>query len=215
MRSAVLLLFAAALGHAQTTATKPHKTFVTPDDYYASHPAQPGFWGGTTLDPVIAKDEGCARDLVKAIRTGGLDGRKRMVELVQFGCTDVLDGEWSVSPEREPTVLLDGVIVRKVILMRDATDIIARDLDGKAEADRADRAKNPFREGWVLDSTIVRLSKEAAQKKAQHDNDLLRQSMECYDWYTKPIPEGMDSDEREQHKEACQRAIVEAEWGKH
>jgi hypothetical protein len=41
---------------------------------------------GYTIMPVLIKDEGCARDYVKAQALGGLEGRKMLVDLIEYGC---------------------------------------------------------------------------------------------------------------------------------
>jgi hypothetical protein len=49
------------------------------------------------INPIIAVDEGCARDFMKALAAGGLELRKKTVELAAVGCIKKFTGIYSVS----------------------------------------------------------------------------------------------------------------------
>ncbi len=44
------------------------------------------------IRPVIAKDEGCAKDVAKAVFMEGLAQRKFLVDLLSYGCVHVVSG---------------------------------------------------------------------------------------------------------------------------
>lgn len=46
------------------------------------------------VDPIVASDEGCARDFAKALKLDGLEQRKYLFDLFQYGCLERLDGTY-------------------------------------------------------------------------------------------------------------------------
>lgn len=46
---------------------------------------------GYAFGPVILKDAACARDYAKALKATGVDGRKQIAELSQYGCLEPTD----------------------------------------------------------------------------------------------------------------------------
>ena len=77
---AVTFLLAESLV-AQTK--QPTKSFTPPEDYY-------------TAEPVVAKDEGCAKDYAKALALSGLEQRKMLAELITYKCAEVLPFHYRV-----------------------------------------------------------------------------------------------------------------------
>jgi hypothetical protein len=47
---------------------------------------------GYAIAPLVLKDEGCARDYLRAIAAGGVATRKQLAELVAFGCAEKMTG---------------------------------------------------------------------------------------------------------------------------
>jgi len=46
------------------------------------------------VDPIVASDEGCARDFVKALKLDGLEQRKYLTDLFRYGCVEQLEGPY-------------------------------------------------------------------------------------------------------------------------
>jgi hypothetical protein len=46
------------------------------------------------VDPIVASDEGCARDFAKALKLDGLEQRKYLLDLFQYGCVERLNGPY-------------------------------------------------------------------------------------------------------------------------
>ena len=70
-----VMVLGAALLTAQSR--RPTKPFTPPEDYYTSQ-------------PVVAKDEGCAKDYLKALTLSGLEQRKMLADLISYQCVEVM-----------------------------------------------------------------------------------------------------------------------------
>jgi len=151
------------------------KTFTPPDEYRQTHPAQPGFFGGRVENPVIAKDRTCAVDLARATAIGGTAGRKKLAELIQFGCAVKKDGIFDVVPNQiEAPVSENEVMARAVDLFLDEEYAIT---EHPAYKDRELTTTS----GWVLDRVIAdRLTTKAdAEKRMMEMEDVNHRAAEC------------------------------------
>ena len=102
-RSAVLLMLATTVMFGQQKQQpKPFK----PPDF-------------ALVDPLIARDEGCVRDLAKAVRMDGLEQRKYLADLFVFGCVQRLSGSFraNILDFRKYGEGQGAVPVRKVYLI--------------------------------------------------------------------------------------------------
>ena len=118
MKLLIALLAASAL-FAQEKA--PRKQFVDPE------------W--RMIDPVVARDEGCGRDLAKAGRMDGIEKRKYLADLFIYGCVERLTGGFlaKLLAFRNYGEGDNAVQIRKVLLIPTAIG-------------------DKPREGWVLES---------------------------------------------------------------
>lgn len=83
MKLALLIALAAMPALAQDQPKPPLKPFKTPDL--------------RLLDPLIAKDEGCAKNLAKAVALDGLEQRKYLTELFVYGCIREAPGAYKTN----------------------------------------------------------------------------------------------------------------------
>lgn len=60
------------------------------------------------FEPVVAKDDGCARDYAQALATAGLEQRKQLAELVRYGCVEILDGLYHVFVKDSRSIMVAG-----------------------------------------------------------------------------------------------------------
>jgi hypothetical protein len=88
------------------------------------------------VDPLIARNEGCLKDLLGALKLEGLQQRKLVVDLFTYGCVERLKGSYYVNilGLRE----LNKIQVRRVHLIS---------TDGPKTAD-----------GWIFSRDIVDLA---------------------------------------------------------
>src|ERR1700678_1595745 len=78
---------------------------------------------GYAITPVLIKDEGCARDYLKAQSLGGLEGRKMLVDLAEYGCIKKLQRIYLALAE-PPRIVAYGkqkLVIRQVRLMEAVT----------------------------------------------------------------------------------------------
>ena len=79
------------------------------------------------VDPIVASDEGCARDFVKALKLDGLEQRKYLADLFRYGCVEQLEGPYYANILRLAQVG-DGaekIEMRKVHLINTSTAKVA------------------------------------------------------------------------------------------
>lgn len=121
-RLGLLALACAAL--AQTPTPKAERKVYQPPEY-------------VLVDPLVAKDEGCAKDLAKAAVLEGLEQRKLLADLFLFGCIQIEDGTYraNLTAVREYGDPPKKVQVRRVYLISSAT--------GKSK------------EGWILANQLL------------------------------------------------------------
>jgi hypothetical protein len=74
------MVLSSLLGAEQKAAPK---RFTPPDDFFVE-------------DPLLAKDEGCAKDYAKALTLSGLEQRKMVADLVVYKCADTVPGIFTV-----------------------------------------------------------------------------------------------------------------------
>jgi hypothetical protein len=143
MLKTLMIALLCTVAQAQSTKAPP-KPFVMPD------------LRAYVFSPLLAKDEGCAKDLVKASHLEGLELRKYLAELLTYGCV----------------VQLDGVYEARVIGMRqfvDGTQKVGMKhvaLLGFGEK----RLTEPIREGWVSAKAVIsqaQLEKEVEAKREE------------------------------------------------
>lgn len=108
------------------------------------------------LHPVLAKDEGCMRDLAKGTRMDGLEQRKYIADLFIFGCVQRLEGVFSASITqfRDFGTGSDAVPARRVFLVDQAT---AKDYTGWILANELSPS--------IIDAIIESLPARRSEKK--------------------------------------------------
>ena len=81
----LLMLIPVASGYQDTGTTpkKELKTFRAPEL--------------RVINPIVASDEGCVRDFVKALKMDGLEQRKYVSDLFRYGCIERLDGSYLIN----------------------------------------------------------------------------------------------------------------------
>jgi hypothetical protein len=106
MRSVGPLILVSIMFGQQKQPTKPFK----PPDF-------------ALVNPLIARDEGCVRDLAKAVRMDGLEQRKYLADLFVFGCVQRLSGSFraNILDFRKYGDGQGAVPVRKVYLINSVT----------------------------------------------------------------------------------------------
>lgn len=111
---------------------------------------------GYVIDPVIAEDRGCMIDLLRAKSEEGVAARKRLEELVRYGCIRSLTGIFhATSRESESVTIGDKKIpIRRMII------IVDPEMEKLALGKALDFNSDSFAEGWIIDSTLFRLSSE-------------------------------------------------------
>lgn len=62
-------------------------------DKPARPPAKSQTIDGYVITPTILKDAGCARDYAKALQIGGLEGRKQLAGLAEYGCIETVHAD--------------------------------------------------------------------------------------------------------------------------
>jgi hypothetical protein len=77
--------------------------------------------GGYAVTPVLIKDEGCAKDYLRALSLDGLEERKGMAELYDYGCIKKLEHIYLAfaEPVRTVTSGTKKMQIRHVGLMQD------------------------------------------------------------------------------------------------
>jgi hypothetical protein len=92
-----------------------------------------------TSDPLVAPDEGCAKDLAKASRMEGLELRRFVSDLLRYGCAEWLQGPHltNITAIRSFPVGAEKVGMLKVNLISTKTSEI--------------------KEGWILDKQVVEM----------------------------------------------------------
>jgi len=60
------------------------------------------------FEPVVAKDDGCARDYAQALSTAGLEQRKQIAELVRYGCIQHYYGLYHVFIQDSRSIMIAG-----------------------------------------------------------------------------------------------------------
>ena len=81
---------------------------------------------GYAISPLVIKDEGCAKDYLRAQRAAGIEQRKLLAGLFQYECVKQLTGIYSVTVSGSrvlaPTFrILEATLIFDVILDRFAT----------------------------------------------------------------------------------------------
>jgi hypothetical protein len=111
---------------------------------------------GYAISPLVIKDEGCAKDYLRAQRAAGIEQRKLLAELFQYECVKQLTGIYSVTVSGSrvlaPTFrILEATLIFDVILDRFAT--------GKEP--KIGLLSDDFAvEGWLLDKAFLEISEE-------------------------------------------------------
>ena len=115
---------------------------------------------GFVWNPVVCKDFGCAEDYVKTLNASGVQRRKMLSDLVEYGCVKTFKGVFlgvkQESRKSAGTSLAKVVLIFDIQMMRDlgfSEDVIKTDLavaDANADADQ----------GWILESDFFKKSKE-------------------------------------------------------
>jgi hypothetical protein len=125
MKTLALLALACA-ANAQTAPKKDLKVFQPPE-YVVS-------------DVVLARDEGCAKDLAKAAALEGLEQRKLIADLFSYGCAQLAEGSYhaNILAVRQYGDAPKKVQVRRVYLINVAT--------------------GQGREGWILATNLLDLA---------------------------------------------------------
>jgi hypothetical protein len=124
----------ACAAFCQTQAPKVLKAFKPPDL--------------RIVDPLIAKDEGCAKDLAKVPNMVGLEQRKFLADLFTYGCVrlSVCNGMHSVTWISSRTFGEGGKAV------------------GVSHAKLWPKACDGFMDGWVLSGEVFDASRESGPK---------------------------------------------------
>lgn len=75
---------------------KPLKTFVPPKllEY--------------VVEPVLAKDDGCARDYAQALAASGIEQRKQLTALITYECIEVIHGFYHVFTGESRSIIVAG-----------------------------------------------------------------------------------------------------------
>lgn len=63
---------------------------------------------GMRFDGFLAKDKPCLRDYVQATLEGGLAGRKKIAELLTYGCGEAISSKPQASIEKAESILVNG-----------------------------------------------------------------------------------------------------------
>ncbi len=115
------------------------------------------FVQGFTVHPIVFKDEGCARDYVRAVAKGGLEGRKSLLDQIEVGCVVRTEHVYAIFSNAMRTVPSDKgpVVTRQIMGVRDMEmeDAITG-RTGEVDIDSMSI------DGWMLDSEIYRLTRE-------------------------------------------------------
>jgi len=150
MRIPIALLVVAFACSAQTKSGKTTK----------AESQEPGAIQGFALPgTVLIKDIGCAKDYVKALATEGVQQRKMIAELFEYGCAERLRFVYlmfsSEKPQGVPSSDKRTVTLWKVSGILDYT--LSEKLLGQV-----DSAASEFgREGWVVNNDFLQLSEDA------------------------------------------------------
>jgi hypothetical protein len=107
---------------------------------------------GFLISPTIFKDDGCARDFVKAQSLSGVEKRKALAEIAQYGCVEErTDAIYTAIVVESSTVALktQKVKISKVVTILEGERTSQLGGDPLAASLGA--------EGWIIDSDLRRL----------------------------------------------------------
>jgi hypothetical protein len=108
----------------------------------------------TAAGSLLFKDAGCVVDYLKAQASSGLEKRKALAELVQYGCVEELKAIYSVFIKS----------TKSLAISKGAAAVKASELDAILDRKRMERllgkgsapdSSELFKHGWVLDADIL------------------------------------------------------------
>ena len=127
---------------------------------------------GYSVSPLVIKDEACARDYLKASSATGLELRKRMAELVTYGCMEKTSHVYDVVLAKPKRIANGG----KSVLFQSVTMFQDLEMEALARGDRrvSDWADLGEKKGLILDRDFLRYSQ--AQMEAVLKDSIRRNS---------------------------------------
>jgi hypothetical protein len=131
------------------------------------------------IAPTIAKDAACARDYVKSISTGGIEGRKLLLDLFSLECIESFDSIYVIAGP-EPVIVRSASqsvsFTKGLFLIDTLMDEMAfgKVKDILADKEAYDRG---FGKGLVLSRDVHRTTREAMARTICNTNH--RDPEEC------------------------------------
>jgi hypothetical protein len=125
---------------------------------------------GYAISPLVIKDEGCAKDYLRAQRATGIEQRKLLAELFQYECVKQLTGIYSVavsgSKVLAPTFrILEATLTFNITLNWFAT----------GEEPKIGLFSDDFgAEGWLLDKAFLEISEEDMRQAIRNAKSSLK-----------------------------------------
>jgi hypothetical protein len=120
---------------------------------------------GFAVAPMVFADEGCARDYARAYQFEGVEFRKRIAELNQYGCIDTTaTGIFAaIATVRKDLAVEKGKVAlfRKVILESDAR----RSWIAASKPEVMSPPRRSMYAGWIMDSDFYAVSAEEFDRR--------------------------------------------------
>jgi hypothetical protein len=101
---------------------------------------------GSHVSGFISKDEGCFRDYLATIELTGVAVRKKLAELLEYGCGFVIEKPAEASPMNKKAFVVGA---------KKAFGIQVELMDAEYSLLGIEPPSHPFSSGWVLDAALV------------------------------------------------------------
>ena len=109
------------------------------------------------IRPLLFKDEGCVRDYLKAQAASGVEKRKALADLVQYGCMEKLS--WIYSAEVSKTLRISASKGSPLVKVAAVVVVIDSALTEKAFRQGLHyEASDIAKDGFMLDGDLLRLT---------------------------------------------------------
>jgi hypothetical protein len=117
-----------------------------------------GFVG---TDSPVFPDLDCAHDYAVALRLRGLEKRKRLAELSQYGCVKMSPWLYSVSTKETQTIQIENetVIAHRIL------GVLDHQVLGPMPDITTTWGEHVVIEGWILDEDLIRMTESELREE--------------------------------------------------